>query len=534
MTPRIQGWHFEDAELSSRDRRKLRKQAAEGTRVTTPQTARSDSNLPVTTVPFFGNGLTEGGWWNLLPLTVDPHRATTKDLAGVYPFVADSGIGTRGPIIGVDLNADGLFCWSPWESYLDGSERGAMSTNVVVLGAYRAGKSGTIKVLVYRGMAWGYKAVVPSDSKGEWVPLAEATEGGVIVRLGGPEGHRLNPLDRGPVRSGASDAEDAALVAQRRITTIIQLLEMVTPSKTLSSADRAVAVRALDLAIEATGDRPTILEVYKQLARIERGEVEIERKLRDASEDVRLDLARFVTGDLSGLFEDESTVEFDEDAPIVVVDTSELFQRSELVAQIAQVCTTSWVQAVISDRGARSRRFVIREEGWRDMTSVQALSMYQQWLKLSRHYGISNIVILHKMGDLDAVGPEGSRERSLAYSVVQDIENKFIFHVNQQEKVNLSRGLNLPAPHVEIARRLRKGEFIAYVGKFAYVVDCFATSTPEEFELFKTDDALSADREVPGSSPAPALELDELWPTDTDAPDSAAAWLAAAQKGEDQ
>jgi hypothetical protein len=96
------------------------------------------------------------------------------------------------------------------------------------------------------------------------------------------------------------------------------------------------------------------------------------------------------------------------------VDTSELFQRSELVAQIAQVCTTSWVQAVISDRSSKRKRYLIREEGWRDMTSVQALQTYQQWLKLSRHYGIANVVILHKMGDLDAVGPEGSQERSLA------------------------------------------------------------------------------------------------------------------------
>ena len=215
----------------------------------------------------------------------------------------------------------------------------------------------------------------------------------------------------------------------------------------------------------------------------------------------RFVLRRFVEGDLSGLFEDESTVQFDQDAPIVVTDTSELFARGDLAAQLTQVCSTAWIQAVISDRGARRTRYVVREEGWRDMTSLASLQMFQQWLKLSRHYGISNIVILHKMGDLDAVGDADSLERSLAYSIVGDIENKFIFRVNHQEQAALRTRLSLPAPHVEMARHLRKGEFLAYVGQYSYLVDCFATSTPWEYDLFKTDDAVSpADHDDPASS----------------------------------
>jgi hypothetical protein len=89
-------------------------------------------------------------------------------------------------------------------------------------------------------------------------------------------------------------------------------------------------------------------------------------------------------------------VEFDQEAPIVVTDTSELFARGDLAAQLTQVCSTAWIQAVISDRAAHRTRYVVREEGWRDMTSLSSLQMFQQWLKLSRHYGISNIVILHR------------------------------------------------------------------------------------------------------------------------------------------
>lgn len=86
--------------------------------------------------------------------------------------------------------------------------------------------------------------------------------------------------------------------------------------------------------------------------------------------------------------------------------------------------------------------------------------------------------------------------------------------------------LNLPASHVQVARRLRKGEFLAYIGKYAYIVDCFSTSTPDEFQLFKTDDAVMEDREVPGATAEPELTLDDLWPS-PEREDVLESWLAA-------
>lgn len=112
-------------------------------------------------------------------------------------------------------------------------------------------------------------------------------------------------------------------------------------------------------------------------------------------------------------------------------------RREAISRRSSRRCSTAWIQAVISIALRIARATSSAREGWRDMTSLSSLQMFQQWLKLSRHYGISNIVILHKMGDLDAVGEEGSLERSLAYSIVGDIENKFIFRVNTGEALAL-------------------------------------------------------------------------------------------------
>jgi hypothetical protein len=523
--------HIAPANESRADRRARELEIRAALRDTSSQqNARDKRGLPEAAVPGpFGPGLGNGGYWNLAPMRVPGHQATSQHLAGIYPFVADTGLGHRGPIVGVDLNADALWHFSPWETYADATERGAFSTNILVLGAYRSGKSATIKTLVVRSLAFSHQAVVPSDSKGEWVIVADAV-GGTVIRLGHDTRTRLNPLARGPRRTGTSDELHEQMVRQRRIATLISLIEMALGGKALTAPEHACIHLALERAITATQDQPTLRAVYAEVIRIAGGDTD-DTDLIPAASGPRYVLRRFVNGDLSGLFEDESTVVFDENSPLVVVDTSELFARGELVAQLTQVCATAWIQAVISDRDAHRTRYVIREEGWRDMTSLAALQMYQQWLKLSRHYGISNIVILHKMGDLDAVGAAGSQERHLAYSMVGDIENKFIFRVNHQEQSALRDRLNLPAAHVDMARQLRKGEFIAYVGQFSYLVDCFSTSTDYEYDLFKTDDAVLPHTDIDLDLDPAVVEpvrIDEWWPDSTEEPESSlTGWLTA-------
>jgi hypothetical protein len=505
--------HFTPPDATRRQQKALRRELARTQQNdTSTRASRRDRQLPEPVVPGpFGPGLIRGGYWNLAKPVIPAHQATSQHIAGIYPFVADSGLGHRGPILGVDLNADALWHFSPWEAYVDSSERGTFSTNILALGAYRSGKSATIKTLTTRSIAFGHQVVVPSDPKGEWVTVAEAIPGGRVIRLGGGTGARLNPLDRGPRRTDATDEQHEQMVRQRRISTLIAIIEMALGGR-LTAVEHAALMDALVAAIARTDDRPTLRAVYEELGRLA-ADTTAAFNAHTGAVQPRFVLRRFVEGDLSGLFEDESTVEFDQDAPIVVTDTSELFARGDLAAQLTQVCSTAWIQAVISDRAARRTRYVVREEGWRDMTSLASLQMFQQWLKLSRHYGISNIVILHKMGDLDAVGDADSMERSLAYSIVGDIENKFIFRVNHQEQTALRQRLNLPAPHVEMARQLRRGEFLAYVGQYSYLVDCFATATAWEYELFKTDDAVTgADHDDTHRDVIDPGTIDAYWP----------------------
>ena len=97
------------------------------------------------------------------------HRATTAHLQAVYPFVAEGGLGGRGPLIGKDL-LGGSFCFDPWDLYRQGL---LTNPNLIIMGQVGRGKSTLVKALIWRQVAWGRQAWIV-DPKGEYGPLARA------------------------------------------------------------------------------------------------------------------------------------------------------------------------------------------------------------------------------------------------------------------------------------------------------------------------------------------------------------------------
>lgn len=459
-----------------------------------------------------------GNYMTLWDVAQPANRATASHLAGIYPFVADEALGHNGPVLGVDLNSEVLFHYSPWDTYMDAGARGTFSTNVLVIGAYGAGKSGAVKTLVVRSLAFGHQAIVPSDSKGEWVVVADAIPGSQVIALGHRHSeHRLNPLDRGPRHRDTTDAQHDQMVWDRRRSTLQSVVEAILRDEAaLTQVEIAALTWALRTSIEVTGDRPTLRHVSAVLGNATSGDQGYRPEYSTDAKRLLFALDRFISGDLAGLFDAESTVELNEDAPLVVVDTSALWGRGELAAQLTSICASAWIQAVISDKTAGRTRYVVREEGWRDMTTLSSLRTYQQWLKLSRDYGISNIVILHKLSDFDVVGPEGSEERALAYSIANDIENRFIFRQNPGEFRNLVERLRIPESHARLTHGLQPGVFLGHIGRGQYLVDVFATGTEWERELFNTDAAITAG--MAGSAPLPIFPvfddatIEQVWP----------------------
>src|SRR3954452_7645299 len=115
----------------------------------------------------------DGTGRSLLQLRAPAHRATTRNLQALYPFVVDSGLGSRGVYVGRESGTDASFVHDPWQQYQTGI---VTNPNMLLAGVIGRGKSALAKSLALRMTAFGVRVYVPGDPKGEWGPVARALD----------------------------------------------------------------------------------------------------------------------------------------------------------------------------------------------------------------------------------------------------------------------------------------------------------------------------------------------------------------------
>src|SRR5699024_8713796 len=196
----------------------------------------------------------------------------------------------------------------------------------------------------------------------------------------------------------------AMVVRTRRLQTMATLAMILMDSSHLSPAEHASLEIAVDEAVAAASreDRtPTVVDVIDGLQHVD------EEELESAARLLGLTLRRITTGAMAGMFDGESTADFSGDVPAVSIDTSAMRGASKESRRIVSACCGAWMEAMITHNDG-GQRVVVYEEGWDSLASYADLSrMVEQW-KLARDYGIFNILILHKLKDLDMAGDQGS------------------------------------------------------------------------------------------------------------------------------
>ena len=341
------------------------------------------------------------------------HRATTANLAGLYPFLAGSGLGVERVYIGAE-DMGGAFCFDPWLLY----RHRLTNPNMLVAGQIGRGKSSFVKTLLWRGSCFGYRAAV-LDPKGEYGPLATAL-GVEPIRLRPGSGVRLNPLDPGP----GADEIGPDEVSRRRLN-LLQSIAAAALKRDLTPIEKT----ACQLALASVADPcPTIPAVAKALldpteeaaAHIRTSAAELAR----SSHDVALELRRMCEGDLAGMFDGPTTVALDWDGPLVVIDLSAM-QHDESLS-ILMACATAWIQAAVA-RPDAGMCFVVLDEAWRLLSHLGTGRWLRSSLKLARQYGLCNILVLHRLSDLVAAGDAGSEQRALAEGLLSDTETRVIY-----------------------------------------------------------------------------------------------------------
>ena len=409
------------------------------------------------------------------PSSVGAHETTTRHAGALYPFHLDTGRSERGVLVGLDAYG-GLFSFDPFTLYASGH---LSNPNMIVFGQIGRGKSAFVKTFLYRQLAFG-RAIFIVDPKGEYGSLCRAVGcEPLTLRPGGSI--RLNPLDLVAGDEGESQV--------RRL----QLLESLVASsvgRDLLSRERS----ALELALSDAASRrasPTLRHVVDALlAPTHESAEEIHStsaQLIDDGRDVGLELRRLIHGDLKGMFDGETSSSLCVDGTVVSLDLSALYGSEAL--GLLMVCATAWLHGLVQRQRASGRQsIVVVDEAWAILRDVAVARWLQASWKLARAWGVSNLAVLHRVSDLNAVGAEGSEQQRLAQGILLDSETRVIYAQPFGEIDSARTLLNLNDIECQVLGRLKRGTALWKVANQASIVH--HVLGPGDHVIVDTDDAM--------------------------------------------
>lgn len=387
-------------------------------------------------------------------MRVPKHQDTSATWSAAYPFLAGGGLEADGVFVGQDLTSGASFTFDPWVLY----QRGRITApNVVIAGIVGAGKSALAKSLYLRSLAFGRRVYVPCDPKGEHTAIAEAV-GGKAIALGTGLPARLNPLDPGPRPSGISDGEWDAQVQSRRRALLGALAE-TTLGRALTPVEHTAIDVALAAAIRRADSAPVLPHVVDHLRQPDRDD-DADGRLAEDGRPVAHALRRLVHGDLAGMFDGPSTVTFDPCLPMLSLDLSRVSENATAMS-VLMTCCSAWMESALADPYG-GQRWVVYDEAWRLMAHPALLRRMDAHWRLARQYGIANLLVFHKLTDLDNAGDAGSAARAIATSLLANAETRIIYRQETDQLGPTATALGLTAaeraqlPHLGLGQGLWK------------------------------------------------------------------------------
>ena len=383
------------------------------------------------------------------------HRATTRHAQAIYPFMAAGGLGARGVFIGRDASGE-AFCYDPWLLYGEGL---LDDPNVIVLGKLGQGKSALVKTLLWRMLLFGRRAFV-LDVKREYGPLCRAA--GVTPISLVPGGNlRLNPL--------ASRPEEHAQIELLRAVTITAVGGPLSQIEGAALREALRAVRVSGIAEPALPDIAAVLfsPVAEMAARLRTSTDRLARDARRAA----LALQDLCEGPLKGMFDGPTTPGLDLEARLVVLDLHAV--RDSPAVGILMACATAWMSALLarmSERPDRDRLINVADESWKIIQHTGLGEWFQSNFKLARQFGVMNMVVLHKLADLQTAGDAGSRAARIAEGLIADASTRVVYHQDESQ-IEVTRALlGLSQSEGELLSALYAGQALWRVGSRSFVV----------------------------------------------------------------
>jgi type IV secretory pathway VirB4 component len=382
------------------------------------------------------------------------HRLTTRHAQAIYPFTASVGLGGRGAFVGRD-SGGGAFCFDPWVLYGDGT---LDDPNAIVIGKLGQGKSALVKTFLWRMLLFGRRAFV-LDVKREYGPLCHAAGVRPIALVPGG-GVRLNPL--------ASRPEEHVQIELLRAIAATAIGSPVTQPEGAALREALRVVRRQDA-------EPTLPDIAAVLFS---PPAEMADRLRTTPEQLAQDARRaalaiqdLCEGPLRGMFDGPTTPGLDLDSRLLVLDLHAV--RDSPAVGILMACATAWMSALLArmaERPSRERLINVADESWKIIQHPGLGEWFQGNFKLARQFGVMNLVVLHKLTDLHAVGDSGSRAARIAEGLISDASTRVVYHQDESQIEMTRKLLGLSGTEARLLGMLSPGQALWRIGQRSFVV----------------------------------------------------------------
>lgn len=397
------------------------------------------------------------------------HRATTRHVQSVYPFVG-SDASSEGVVIGQDALTHEVFAYDPRRL----SDLGVITgPNMVVFGLIGSGKSAMVKTYLLRQMVFGVRSRV-LDPKGEYARVARAVNGAQVISVGLDGGVKINPLD------------PAIGIAQQ--TALVEALVEATARASLEAVDRAVLTAMLAHVCKEINE-PTLADLRAALwdppAEVVTAKGGDRSRVADAAATSAASLDLVLAGELATLVGGASTVELDADCPLLVADVSRVVPLGGTAVAAAMAVVGTWLQAVLA-RKEGGRQIIVLDECWRLLQDVSTARWLQSSTKLAREYQAQLITVFHRLSDLAAVGDAGTEQVEISRGIISDAETRVIYGQTTGDVEALGELLGLSGRERHLVPRLGRAMALWRVGQRSTLVRHLLS--PLEADLVETEE----------------------------------------------
>ncbi|NKX89720.1 hypothetical protein [Nocardia coubleae] len=377
-----------------------------------------------------------GGKMNVVGRPVE-YRATTAQVAGLWPWSVGAGAPLIGTPLGSHLHTGAPVCFDPMNWFMRGSFITAPS--LFVLGLNGFGKSSLVRRIVLGGIAQGITPLILADVKPDYRKMVELV-GGQVIDLGYGHG-KLNPLAAGVLGSVVPRLEGfPALQLQvlqdlraRQVTLIAGLVELVRGARVADFEETLIATALRILYQPGSGyapDKPPIMENLLEVIVAGGPELMLDAGADDEDEyahaikHLRRSLRALTQGPFGAIFNGQTSVPIDTGAVAVCIDVSHIpTGDKKLKAAVMLACWADGFASVeaahvLADAKLGPQRYfqVVMDELWQVLGLGDFMvDRVDELTRLQRGLATALIMISHTIKDLQALGSDAAIAKAIGF-----------------------------------------------------------------------------------------------------------------------